>query len=184
MSYASLVCAEVGHAVGAAPYEAEKSVGYTPEEVLAVKAVKRALAAWGVPKDSLGESEMIVFTLNSKCQVEQALKRYRAYLRNLLDEFDLSAEDIWLDDAIAREQLDGQWKFMHAAGKDREGRQIMWLSGGGAGSIQEQRCHIRACCRYFFAVHADIETLRNGVTLVLDASDKASSNCACKLVAL
>mmetsp|Transcript_29274 Transcript_29274/g.71095 ORF Transcript_29274/g.71095 Transcript_29274/m.71095 type:complete len:148 (-) Transcript_29274:29-472(-) len=48
----------------------------------------------------------------------------------------------------------------------------MWLSGGGNGDAADQACHIRACCRYFFAVHADLHTLRNGVTLVIDATDK------------
>ena len=174
MSYVGRVCAEVGGVVSGHVPQPDKPVAYTPEEVLAVKAVRRALAAWGVPKGSLGEREMIVFTLNSKCQVEDTLNRYRAYLKGLLDEFELNPDDIWADDASARQQLQSQWKLLHPAGTDRDGRQIMWLSGGGSGDIDVPDRHIRACCRYFYAVHADLHTLRKGVTLVIDTPDKVT----------
>jgi len=140
--------------------------------VRAVRGVGRALAAWGVPKGSLGEKEMIVFTLNSKCNVEDTLNRYRSYLKGLLDEFELNPDDIWADDATAQEQLAEHWSLLHPAGTDREGRQVMWLSGGGSGDIEVPDRHIRACCRYFYAVHADLLTLRKGVTLVIDTTEK------------
>ena len=57
MSYVGRVCAEVGHAAGNLVPKPDTPTSYTPEEVLAVKAVRRALAAWGVPKGSLGERE-------------------------------------------------------------------------------------------------------------------------------
>jgi hypothetical protein len=173
--YASRVCAEVGKVVGGHLQMPDSTLTYTPEEVLAVKAVRRALAAWGVPRRSLGERELIAFTLNCKCDVDETLGKYRQYLKNLLDEFDIDTMDIWADDAAAREQLQAQWSMVHPAGVDREGRQVMWLTGGGADLLMPPR-HIRACCRYFYAVHADLETLRRGVTLVIDTSHRVRSS--------
>ena len=167
--YAAAVCAEVGKVAGGVVQMPDPT--YTPEEVLAVKAVRRALAAWGVPRGSLGEREMITFTLNCKCNVEMTLAKYRQYLKGLLDEFELNPKDIWADDPSAQLQLRAQWSMVHPAGVDREGRQIMWLTGGGA-DLEVPDRHIRACCRYFYAIHSDMETLRGGVTLVIDTSSR------------
>jgi len=116
---------------------------------------------------------MITFTLNCKCNVEETLAKYRQYLKGLLDEFELNPKDVWADDPAAQLQLRAQWSMVHPAGVDRDGRQIMWLSGGGA-DLEVPDRHIRACCRYFYAVHADLETLRRGVTLVIDTSSKTA----------
>merc|ERR1712224_540186 len=46
----------------------------------------------------------------------------------------------------------------------------MWIHGGGTAVEEEAKC-IRSCCHYFFAVHADRHTLRNGISLVINMAN-------------
>ena len=45
----------------------------------------------------------------------------------------------------------------------------MWVGGGGTPVAEEARC-IRSCCLYFFAVHADRHSLRNGISLIINTA--------------
>jgi hypothetical protein len=106
----------------------------------------------------------IQVTLNSKCRVEEAVDKFMTYHTQLLKEYGI--EDVWADHA----ELSAQWHRLAACGRDEGGRQIMWVHGGGTAVAEERAC-IRSCCLYFFAVHADMHTLRNGISLVIDTSN-------------
>ena len=62
--------------------------------------------------------------------------------------------------AAAEKALAEQWHRLAVAGVDEEGRQIMWIHGGGTQPDEEHAC-IWASTLYFFAVHADLVSLRN-----------------------
>merc|ERR1712118_470862 len=47
---------------------------------------------------------------------------------------------------------------------------IMWVNGGKKIKVEDERPTIHCCCLYFFAVHSDIFTLRNGVSLVINTA--------------
>jgi hypothetical protein len=85
------------------------------------------------------------------------------YHEQLLKEYGIT--DVW-----NQAGLDDQWHRLAVAGQDEGGRQIMWVHGGGTPVEEEERC-IRSCCHYFFAVHADRFTLRNGITLVINTAN-------------
>jgi len=46
----------------------------------------------------------------------------------------------------------------------------MWVNGGKKIKVEDERPTIHCCCLYFFAVHSDIFTLRNGVSLVINTA--------------
>ena len=141
--------------------------GYTKEEVEAVLAVRKALLASGVPREALREErELIVITLVAKCRVEEAVTKFKTYREDLLATYGVS--DVF--SAAAEKALSEQWHRLAVAGVDEEGRQIMWIHGGGTQPDEEHAC-IWASTLYFFAVHADLVSLRNGITLVIDTSN-------------
>jgi len=73
---------------------------------------------------------------------------------------------MWSDPAA----LHDQWHRLAVAGVDEASRGIMWINGGGTPVAEERNC-IHSCCLYFFAVHADRHTLRNGISLVINTAN-------------
>ena len=129
-------------------------------------AVRSALLEAGVPAASLNEVELIVVTLVAKLRVNDAVAKFKTYKEDILDLFGI--EDVWSAKATA--ELADQWHRLAVAGVDEGGRQIMWVQGGGT-SVEEERVCVMASVRYFLAVHADLHTLRNGITLCIDTSN-------------
>ena len=141
--------------------------GYTKEEVESVLAVRKALLENGVPREQLREErELITMTLNSKCHVEEAVTKFKTYREDLLAAY--GVRDVF--STASEKPLEEQWHRLAVAGVDEEGRQIMWIHGGGTQPDEEHAC-IWASTLYFFAVHADLVSLRNGITLVIDTSN-------------
>ena len=142
------------------------SSSYTQEEVDAVLAVRSTLREAGMPAASLGEVELIVVTLVAKLRVDEAVAKFRTLKQDILDLYGI--DDVWSPKATA--ELAQQWHRLAVAGVDEAGRQIMWVHGGGT-SVEEERVCVMASVRYFLAVHADLWTLRNGITLCIDTSN-------------
>ena len=140
--------------------------GYTQEEVDAVLAVRSALLEAGMPRESLGEVELIVITLVAKLRVDEAVKKFTTWKENILDEYGVT--DLWSPEYA--KVLANQWHRLAVAGTDEAGRQIMWIHGGGT-SVDEERVTIWASSLYFLACHADLVSLRNGITLCIDTSN-------------
>jgi len=138
---------------------------WTEEERQACLDVREALIKEkNLPASAVGEVELIVITLNAKLRVDEAVTKFMTYHESLLGEYGIS--DVW----AAHETLDDQWHRLAVAGQDEGGRSVMWVHGGGTAVDEETRC-IQSCCVYFFAVHADVFTLRNGISLVIDTSN-------------
>lgn len=138
-------------------------MSWTAEERACVLAVREALLEKVAPS-ALGEIELIAITANAKWRVEEAVTKFMTYHDSLLKEYGI--DDVWADDA----ELDDQWHRLAVAGTDEGGRQMMWVEGGVTQVAEEGRC-IRACCLYFFAVHADVHTLRNGISLIINTAN-------------
>ena len=51
-----------------------------------------------------------------------------------------------------------------------KGASIIWIVGGGKVSKEEERNHCHASLMHFMAIHADMISLRHGVTFVIDVS--------------
>ena len=156
---------EIALATAMAGVSLVKEDEWTQEEMDACLAVRDVLIKEkGLSPKQVGEVELITITLNAKCRKEEAVSKFMTYHEQLLKEYGIS--DVWADTA----DLHDQWHRLAVAGKDEGGRQIMWVHGGGTPVEEEGRC-IRSCCHYFFAVHADRHTLRNGITLVINTAN-------------
>ena len=151
--------------MGAATLETRDEYPWTKEEREAVLATRDALVAkHGLKASALGEIELICITLNSKCRIDEAVEKFMTYHDKLLVEYGI--EDVWADWV----SLHDQWHRLAVAGLDEGGRQMMWVHGGGTPVAEEGRC-IRSCVLYYFAVHSDLHTLRNGISLIIDTSN-------------
>ena len=53
--------------------------------------------------------------------------------------------------------------------KDKEGRSVMWINGGLT-QVEDESRLIRTSCLMFLACHADLVTLRDGITMCIDTS--------------
>lgn len=158
---------------------------WTADEQKAVLEVRAVLVEKGVPNQALGEKELITITANSKWRVDESVKKFMTYRDDLLQAFGVkvptchhllvcpgpslairSRQDVWGDAA----DLGDQWHRLAVAGRDDGDRGIMWINGGGTPEDQEEKC-IRSCTLYFFAVHADRRTLREGCSMIIDTSN-------------
>ena len=68
-------------------------------------------------------------------------------------------------------ELSHHWHRFSVTGTDDGKRGVMYINGGET-PIEEERNCIRASTLYYFAVHADIHTLRNGSSMVIDMTFK------------
>jgi hypothetical protein len=137
---------------------------WTEEEKATCIAVREKLIKEkNLKPDQIGEIELVTITMNSKLRVDEAVDKYMTYHTNLLGEYGLG--DVWSN----KEELHNQWHRLAVAGRDEGNRGIMWVHGGGT-PVEEEGACIRACCWYFFAVHADRHTLRNGISLVINTA--------------
>ena len=145
---------------------------WAPAEVDAVLAVrKRLVEEKALAPHELGEIELITVTLNSKCRVQEAVDKFVTYYEQLVGLYNIA--DVWADAKV--DGMDTQWHRLAVAGRDEGDRQIMWIQGSPEGTpVAEETPCIRAGCHYFFAVHADRTTLRNGISLVINTAGRSS----------
>ena len=144
------------------------SSAWTEEERAAVLAVRAKLVEKGLPASALGERELITITLNAKARVDEAVDKFLTFQNELVKAYGI--DDVW---APMSPELDDQWHRLCVAGVDDGGRQLMWINGGGTPVAEEGRC-MRSCILYFLAVHADMHTLRSGISLIIDTSNAPS----------
>ena len=137
---------------------------WTEEEKSCCLAVRDVLIKEkGLTPAQVGEIELITITANAKWRTDEAVKKYLTYSSDLLGEYSLG--DVWAN----KDSMNNQWHRLAVAGRDEGNRGIMWVHGGGTQVEEEGPC-IRACCWYFFAVHADRHTLRNGISLIINTA--------------
>lgn len=137
---------------------------WTEDEKQAVTKVREGLTAEAiVPESAISEIELIVITLNAKCRVDEAVRKYTSYYENILRGYGI--DDIW----ASHDTLHDQWHRFEVAGVDSFDRQIMWINGHRTPVNEERKC-VHASALYNIAVHSDRHTLRNGVTMIIDTA--------------
>ena len=79
--------------------------------------------------------------------------------------------DVW--EGISRDGVEGDWSEIQrmfnsyaGCGRDKYDRSIMWIRSRPI-PVAEEKAAIKASCVYFSANHADINSMRNGITFVL-----------------
>eukprot|EP00729_Bicosta_minor_P025800 gene25800-4457_t len=147
----------------------EKGPIFSNEEKAAFADVKKALLAADVRSSELNDVALITVTMLSKLVVDKSVDKYKSLLTTI-EEYDLTMAQV-MDPTTMEENTSFLAKSYAPCGTDNEGRGIMWITGSQT-QVSEERGCVRAGVLYWMAVHADIHTLREGITFVIDTSNQ------------
>uniref|UniRef100_A0A7R9ZJH3 CRAL-TRIO domain-containing protein n=1 Tax=Craspedostauros australis TaxID=1486917 RepID=A0A7R9ZJH3_9STRA len=154
------------------PYEKSEAfqlITYTEEELEAMRKVKAALMEeHGVEESRIGLCFLAMNTINSKLRVEEATKKYKKLLDIMAD----CGVPEGIDDDLWKPEAAYQLYPYKPAGVDNNGLSVLWIKGGNKVPLDEERHHVQAALMFFMAVHADHKSLKNGITFVIDSSQK------------
>ena len=101
------------------------------------------------------------------------MKKYKNWL-DALSAFGINSfNDVWGDlnrngesDFINNEIM--QFLFHYkVCGKDNSNRDVLWIAAAPI-PIEIEKNVMKASCIYFYTLHCDLETLRNGITMIMD----------------
>lgn len=152
-----------------------ESPDWTSEELEAFREVKKRLRADGVPESRCGDREVVLTTMCSKLRPDKAMQKFKEFY-GILDEYTLDPAGGGLCELEAGDwgEIEHFWDRYSVAGRDRGGRGVMWINGGRT-EIAEEQALVRTSCLFYYAAHADMVTLREGITMVIDTSDAPAS---------
>ena len=153
---------------------------FTDEEISAVTETKRILLEeYKLSHSMLSKRELFIVTINCKLRPETAAKKYKKWLE-AMECFGIhSFEDIWKNLLISGDEAESEWaKLSHnfeafaGTGRDKQNRSVFWIKSRPV-QVHEETLAVRCSCIYYVALHADMITLRNGVTFVIDTTNNS-----------
>lgn len=161
----------------------EEAIVYTDEELQAIKEAKNLLLSSSFctkhkrSKPFQEESEislrhLAITTIINKNRPEEAAIKYLQWI-DVLQPWGIdSFQDTQL--TSPPKESDTYLQSYSKAGKDVRSTQIFWIDGKHPipNDLQQETYSIYAGIRYHMAIHADATTLRNGITFVIDVSQK------------
>lgn len=152
--------------------------GWTAEEIAAIKSTKKLLLDAGVQPSKISPMELTLCVMNCKLRPEKAAEKYKNWIASL-EVFGISSmEDVW-GGVGAKACIQTDWSptlidefsSYAGAGRDAQGRCIMWIRGGRKCKPENEREHVIAGQMYFIAVHSGFKEMREGITFVIDTTD-------------
>mmetsp|Transcript_44537 Transcript_44537/g.94780 ORF Transcript_44537/g.94780 Transcript_44537/m.94780 type:complete len:351 (-) Transcript_44537:206-1258(-) len=142
---------------------------YTDEELDAMRAVRTKLEEeHSIPPSRLGAAFLAVATINCKLRVDETVNKIKKLLEIMAQ---LGCPD-GIDDELWKPDAKHELHPYPPVGKDRRGCRTTWIRGGGKVTKELERAHCHACIMQYLSVHSDPNTLRNGVTFVIDLSSR------------
>lgn len=149
-------------------------ITYSDDELDTMREVKRRLET----EDQLSfvNPRFLAYTVVvSKNRVNEATDKYRKFLKAIRQsDPDMIVEpddELWGDPNAESFLRD----FYEPCGVDYEGRQILWINGGSKAITEDmEKTSIRTGILYTLAIHADVKSLREGITFVIDTSQQGS----------
>ena len=153
-------------------FDGTLKIVYTEEELEAIRQVKKQLIEkHEIDPSKIGLKTLALTTIVTKLRVDEAAEKYVKYLQstadcgvpNLTDEEALFMKDVDLEKWI---------KSYAVCGRDNMGRSVMWIRGNTAFPEEVESYVIRASVMYHVAIHADATSLREGITFVIDTSQR------------
>lgn len=162
-----------------------REMPWTQEELSAFYRTRNLLLSpkFGLAREQLTTRELLLCVINCKCRPDKAAKKYSIWLK-ALSEFGMASfaeiytflniepngggsEEGW-------QKLKPMLTAFAGCGLDLEQRSIMWIVTRPT-LIEEEIYSVRASVLYFTAIHADLTSLREGITFVLDTSKQGGS---------
>ena len=133
--------------------------------------------------DRISERELLLTVMNCKLDTSLAVTKYKTWLTALKDVGFNSFEDVWRG-ISSNGKTGGEWKNLSrflrryaACGHDMCGRIVFWVRPNNEPiHLEDEGNFIKAVITYFVALHADIDTLREGITVVIDTSEKTTKH--------
>jgi hypothetical protein len=162
---------------GASITEASITETWTSEEIAAASDTK-ALLLKDVDFDNkkwISPRELWLCVVNSKFRPEKAAEKYKKWTGEMQTSFDLHS----FDDVYKGIEKDGSgddkgWKELEplftayaGTGRDSMNRSIMWIKTRPT-TIEEEQLSVRSGVIMYTAIHADLVSMREGITFVLD----------------
>ena len=160
--------------------DAERStkIVYTTEELDAMRQVRDMLQTKHEinVEERVGLKFLAVATINCKLRVAETVQKLVKLLECLKD---LQCPDgipqfssLPTDDEAILSMLQAYAK----CGPDFNGGSVFWIKGSkGSVAKKEERSFCHAGIVYFLAIHADVVSLRKGITFVIDVSSRKST---------
>ena len=151
--------------------EDETWQAFTPEEKQACYDVKQALLADpALQADAdLDDRFIVVTALTCKMRVDSAVEKYKTFVEALAV-YGLRVAQ--LDEPAAWDQsVPYMNRSYRVCGKDRDGRNVMWISGSKEGiQPKDEALQVRGGVLMWLAIHSSLHPLREGITFVIDTS--------------
>jgi len=145
---------------------------YSEEELTAMREVRaKLLKDHGIKESQIGSIFLAVATINCKLRVDESVKK----ITKMLEIMELLGCSDGIDNNLWKTEAKHELSPYLPTGRDHRGCSITWIRGSGGVSKEDERYHCQACIMQYLAVHADAKTLRQGVSFIVDMSNKQSS---------
>mmetsp|Transcript_13499 Transcript_13499/g.29327 ORF Transcript_13499/g.29327 Transcript_13499/m.29327 type:complete len:398 (+) Transcript_13499:128-1321(+) len=142
---------------------------YSDEEVTAMRQVRAKLKEeHGVEESRVGSAFLAVATINCKLKVDETVVK----ITKLLEIMEQLGCADGIDDELWKPSAKHEFRSYPPVGTDARGCSITWIRGSGRVSKEEERNHVHGCIMQYLAVHSDANTLRNGVSFIIDLTGK------------
>ena len=157
--------------------EPPTALNFTPEELQCFQQVAAKLllprkdGGGGYDATQIKPREVAIVSMLSKCRVDKTIGKYIQFM-DVLEEYNLTLDSLYEDPATLRSKgiVDKFNTNYQVCGKDNGGRSIMWIGASKPSPISEEQIVVHSGILYWMAVHADIHTMREGCTFVIDTS--------------
>lgn len=152
-------------------FDEDNIIVYTGEEIDAMRQVRAKLVEQhGIEESRVGLKFLAVASINCKLRVDETVSKM-VKLLELMEELGVYG----IDDDLWKPEAAHELKAFAPAGKDDNGCSVTWIRGINREvkvPKEEEQHHVQACIMQYLAAHSDPQTLRNGVTLVIDFSGR------------
>ena len=151
---------------------------WSDEEIASCKQTKILLkASKDFDQRFLSDREIFLTTVNCKFRSDKAVEKMITWTNEMRDSFGINSfTDVFDGIGANGEGSDEEWERLSdlftayaGCGLDRHRRSIMWIRTRPT-VLKEERDAVRCGVVYFTAVHADMVSMRNGITFVIDTT--------------
>lgn len=154
----------------------DKAPLWTEEEIQAGKETKKLLEAdEKFDNKYISKRELWLCVVNCKFRPEKAKDKYVKWTGEMKSSFGINSfDDVYRGISPDGKGHDGGWKELEplftayaGCGRDDKDRSIMWIKTRPT-QIEEEQNAVRVGAIFYTAVHADMVSMREGITFVLD----------------
>lgn len=154
----------------------DKAPLWTEEEIQAGKETKKLLEADEKFNNKyISKRELWLCVVNCKFRPEKAKDKYVKWTGEMKSSFGINSfDDVYRGISPDGKGHDGGWKELEplftayaGCGRDDKDRSIMWIKTRPT-QIEEEQNAVRVGAIFYTAVHADMVSMREGITFVLD----------------